>query len=77
MTTPKGETFLEGYDLFNIVIKGEGSMDKIISTTDSIFDFLSTYLDSGREHYNDLGKPFKDKFPEEYSKIMDHLNRLR
>jgi hypothetical protein len=77
MTMPKGKTFLEGYDLFNIVIKGEGSLDKIIDTTDSIFDFLSTYLDYGREHYNDLGKPFKEKYPEEYAKIMEHLNRLR
>ena len=77
MTMQKGKIFLEGYDFFNIVIKGEGSMDKKISTTDAIFDFLSTYLDSGREHYNDLGKPFKDKFPEEYAKIMEHLNRLR
>lgn len=73
----KGNDFLNRYDLFNKVVKGDGSLGKIDQTTDTIFEFLSTYLDEGRDNYESLGKPFKENFPKEYYKIMDQLNRLR
>ncbi|WP_209401682.1 hypothetical protein [Pseudozobellia sp. WGM2] len=77
MTIKKGKIFLEGYDLFYLIVNGKGSIEKINRTTNEIFEFISIHLDRGREYYEVIGKPFKENFPKEYYKIMDQLNRLR
>lgn len=74
---PQGVKFLESFTFYNKLLQSDGSKDKIIKVTDTIFDFLSSHMDTGREYYNDLGKLFKEKFPKEYRNFLIEMNKLR
>ena len=44
-----------------------------------MYFLFSLYFDSEIQdnYYNEFGLPFKEKFPNEYEKLMDKLNKLK
>ncbi|MRX62934.1 hypothetical protein [Maribacter luteus] len=73
----KGKEFIDGFDFYRNLIKTELPSYKLVETTESIFKFISLRIDSGREHYEDFGKLFRQEFPNEYYKMLEQLNKLR
>lgn len=72
-----GKAFLEGFEFYKNLISNQEPSYKLAQTTDTIFEFISLRLDAGREHYQNFGEVFRQKFPKEYFKMLEQLDKLR
>ena len=73
-----GRKFMKGYRMINLFVNTNsllGSKNKI----ETITSFMALYFDSEIQdnYYDEFGLPFKEKFPNEYEKLMDELNKLK
>ena len=73
----KGVEFLEGFSVYYNVMQSSTDIERILKTTEKAFDFLSQHMDVDREYYEELGKPFKEKFTTEYNNFINEMDKLR